>query len=182
MFLSAIPFRVYWCILHDHGPIPHQDTHGKVEVPSTFQQAYNLSIHISACTQDIKDISTVIRMFSGSKNTMAAMRMLCDVRGSKKSKLIWNNYIAAHIQNINEIPTATPRFSGFRKMIGHLNTVRSTEIGKYKMVAINWKWKNGRQVFRQDINNIPTATLRFSGSWSSMGYMCTLYNVRGREK
>ena len=36
MHPSAIQLRVYWCILYDHGPTPHQDTHVKVEVPSTF--------------------------------------------------------------------------------------------------------------------------------------------------
>ena len=120
-------------------------------------------------------------MLSGSRNTMAAMQTLCDVRGSGKSKmatihrkLIWKSYIAAHRQDINEIPTATPRFSGSTNTMGicaycTMYGERNIKDGGHKPeVEVE---KRYILASRQGRNGIQTATPRFSESRKTIGHI-----------
>ena len=72
--------------------------------------------HNHACRQDSNEIPTATPMFSGTGNPMTLTWKLSDVTGSQKSKMAADkpeiHHILACRQDSNEIPTATPMFSG----------------------------------------------------------------------
>ena len=114
-------------------------------------------------------------MFLGSSFPLALMGILCDRTGSGNIQdgglKTPSTYISAPKQDINEIPTATPEFSGSTFAFG-LMGILCDQTGSGKVQDGGLKTLNTSiSAPRQDINEIPTATPMFSGSSFPLGLM-----------
>ena len=123
---------------------------------------------ISASRQDVNEIPTAMPMFSGSSFPLGLMRILCDQTGSGQIQdggiQTSNACVSASRQDINEIPTAMPMFSGSGFPLG-LITWPCDQTGSGRIQDGGWHSLIACfSAAGQDSDNILTAEPMFFGS------------------